>query len=69
MKQLQERLEHETQLLQSQLDAKEERLQSFLKTQQHVTDILARNSELEDTMAKDAQRFSGNPTITFMQPL
>lgn len=57
-KQLQERLEYETSLLQSQLDAKEERLQSLLKMQQHVAHILARNTELEDSVAKEAQRFS-----------
>ncbi|XP_053990348.1 myosin-9-like isoform X2 [Hylaeus volcanicus] len=57
-KQLEVRLEYETNALQTKFNEQEERIQSLLPMQQHVTNILARNTELETLLANEGKEHS-----------
>jgi hypothetical protein len=58
-KQLELRLEYETSASQKKFNEQEERIQSLLPMQQHVTNILARNTELETLLANEGKEHSG----------
>lgn len=56
---LENRLKSERNLMKSQLHTKEERLQTLLAENSHTREILKRNSELEETSAKEKKEIEG----------